>query len=528
LTNSDLNQLLMRVARRAENASEGVLRQAFVPIPSLISQLDTAEHQVLFGRRGTGKTHLLRHLQHEQECRGSLAVYLDLRRVGSPDDISAGGDQDFAEKATELLVDVLETIHESIYEQVLSDRWAGRLTEVSAGLDALAESATQIRIVGDTEIELQRESSAQVGRSAGAGLSLGRSPSISVQGHRRRERGRKIAERRVDRGRTRHQLLLGPLSTAIRRLGEAIAPHQLWLLIDEWSALPRELQPLMADLLRRTFFAAGGVVVKISAIHGRSRFNSAENDGPFVGLELGADTSATLDLDDFLLFRNDVESTVDFYSAMLFQHLAATARVTTEQVTLPGGVRTATALTRAAFATPSSFHNLILGAEGVPRDALQIAGLAAGTANGAAITSGHVALATRNFFLRDKEDGVPHGAPRRVFTNLVDQCARQRSRIIPLRRHGESDEEVIQRLYDARLIHRVRQGVSIDQQRPFETYDIYVIDYGCFLGLLHSGRVHSVQDGLDPGARFADLDEIEIRSRSFIAKPRGWYRQSAH
>src|SRR3954469_7250868 len=127
----------MRVARRAENASEGVLRQAFVPIPSLISQLDTAEHQVLFGRRGTGKTHLLRHLQHEQECRGSLAVYLDLRRVGSPDDISAGGDQDFAEKATELLVDVLETIHESIYEQVLSDRWAGRLTEVSAGLDAL-------------------------------------------------------------------------------------------------------------------------------------------------------------------------------------------------------------------------------------------------------------------------------------------------------------------------------------------------------------------------------------------------------
>jgi hypothetical protein len=524
--NSDLNQLLMRVARRAENATDTVLHQAFVPIPSLVSQLDTAEHQVLFGRRGTGKTHLLRHLQHEQESRGSLAVYLDLRRIGSPDDISSGDRGDFAEKATDLLVDVLETIHDSIYEQVLSDRWAHQLTELSAGIDSLAAAATQVRIVGDTEIELQRESSAQVGTSSGGQLSLGRSASVSMSSHRRRERGRKTAERRVDRGRTRHQLLLGPLSNAIRRIGEAIAPHQLWLLIDEWSALPRDLQPLMADLLRRTFFAAGGVVVKISAIHGRSLFNNAKTDAPFVGLELGADTSATLDLDDFLLFRNNVASTVDFYSAMLFQHLSATARTTSGPVTLPGGIRTATALIRSLFATPSSFHSLILGAEGVPRDALQIAGLAAGTAHDAPITTTSVALATRNFFLRDKEDGIPQGAPRRVFTNLVDQCARQRSRLIPLRRHGESDEDVIQRLYDARLIHRVRQGVSIDAQQPFETYDVYVIDYGCFLGLLHSGRIHSVQEALDPGARFADLDEIEIRSRSFIAKPRGWYRQT--
>ena len=132
--------------------------------------------------------------------------------------------------------------------------------------------------------------------------------------------------------------------------------------------------------------------------------------------------------------------------------------------------------------------------------------------------------ATRDFFLRDKESGVTDGLAQRVFTNLIGQCTRQRSRIIPLRRKGESDEDIIQYLYDARLIHRVRQGASIDPQRPIETYDIYVIDYGCFLGLLQSGRIHSTQDGLDPGARFADADEIEIRSRSFTAKPRGWYR----
>jgi hypothetical protein len=159
----------------------------------------------------------------------------------------------------------------------------------------------------------------------------------------------------------------------------------------------------------------------------------------------------------------------------------------------------------------------------VPRDALQIAGLAAGATYRQRIGPMQVATATRDFFLRDKEGNIPRSA-QRVFTNLIEQCARQQSRIIPLRRDGESNEETIQRLYDARLIHRVRHGVSLDQQHPAEVYDVYVIDYGCFLGLLESGRIRTLQDGLDPGARFADANEIEIRARSFVRLPPGWYR----
>jgi len=182
-------------------------------------------------------------------------------------------------------------------------------------------------------------------------------------------------------------------------------------------------------------------------------------------------------------------------------------------------------LIRAAFATRAAFHNLVLGAEGVPRDALQIAGLAASGALDQPITTGHVAAATRDFFLRDKESHIPSGTARTVFTNFVDLCARHKSRIIPLRRDGESNDEVIQRLYDTRVIHRVRQGVSLDPNHPTDTYDVYVIDYGCFLGMLNSGRIRALEDGLDPGARFADADEVEIRARSFNALPRRWYRQ---
>jgi hypothetical protein len=190
------------------------------------------------------------------------------------------------------------------------------------------------------------------------------------------------------------------------------------------------------------------------------------------------------------------------------------------------GIRGPDGLLERLFDGAQSFRNLVLGAEGVPRDALQIAGLAAGAAHTKRIGPLHVAQATRDFFLRDKEGNIPRSA-QRVFANLIEQCSRQRSRIIPLRRDGESNEEVIQRLYDARLIHRVRQGVSLDPQHPAEVYDVYVIDYGCFLGLLDSGRIRTVADGLDPGARFADADEIEIRGRTFVRLPAGWYRTAA-
>ena len=162
-------------------------------------------------------------------------------------------------------------------------------------------------------------------RSSSFEVSLASDPRAAWRVDSGKERAARSVERRLDRGRERHHVLLGPLSSAFQHLAEALRPHAIWLLIDEWSALPLELQPVLADLLRRTVFATTGIVVKISAIHARSRFAETWTTGSTVGLELGADTAATLDLDDFLLFRNDIASTLDFYSSLLHHHLSAMA-----------------------------------------------------------------------------------------------------------------------------------------------------------------------------------------------------------
>src|SRR5947207_9509406 len=99
MSDADLNTLIVKVARRAENVPAEVLRDAFVPMPSLMAHLESPEHHVLFGRRGTGKTHVLRFLQDKMTADGALAVYLDLRKIGSSDDIVAAGQGSFAEQA---------------------------------------------------------------------------------------------------------------------------------------------------------------------------------------------------------------------------------------------------------------------------------------------------------------------------------------------------------------------------------------------------------------------------------------------
>jgi hypothetical protein len=66
---------------------------------------------------------------------------------------------------------------------------------------------------------------------------------------------------------------------------------RIWLLIDEWSELPVELQPYLADLLRRTVLPISGVTLKLAAIEHRSNFVILKGKGDYVGLELSADVA---------------------------------------------------------------------------------------------------------------------------------------------------------------------------------------------------------------------------------------------
>lgn len=124
---------------------------------------------------------------------------------------------------------------------------------------------------------------------------------------------RATSNRRLARGSERYHIIFGDLSRAVRGVLDVVAPAQIWLLLDEWSSIPLELQPFLADMLRRNMFTARGFVVKIGAIERRSNFAITGASGDYIGIELGADTSASLDIDKYLFFDNERTAVEEFF-----------------------------------------------------------------------------------------------------------------------------------------------------------------------------------------------------------------------
>jgi hypothetical protein len=81
--NGSVNLALMQAHTRSENADDATLAKTFVSIPPLESMLRSPQHQIVYGRRGTGKTHLLKYLTNSERARDRAAIYIDVRTIGS-------------------------------------------------------------------------------------------------------------------------------------------------------------------------------------------------------------------------------------------------------------------------------------------------------------------------------------------------------------------------------------------------------------------------------------------------------------
>ena len=151
-TNTDMARSFVRIAKRAETIDPGVLRQTFVDAGTLLPSISTHDNQVIFGRRGTGKTHVLIYTLEEAKSAGALTVYVDLRTVGSTTGLYTDSKASVSERATRLLLDVLIYIHNEILAATVEDKRLD-LSILGPLLDDLAESFSEVRVEGQLALE---------------------------------------------------------------------------------------------------------------------------------------------------------------------------------------------------------------------------------------------------------------------------------------------------------------------------------------------------------------------------------------
>lgn len=506
---SPLNLAFLKVQRRAEQGDPAVLVQTFVDVGSLFTLLSTRDHQILYGRRGTGKTHALHYLAAQVTDNGDVAAYIDLRSIGSAGGIYGDPSLPLAERGTRLLSDVLSQLIDRLQGYVLEHADSFDLTAAMRTLDRLDEAAVDVRVTGEAEVEEtsgERDVSKK-GVDLKAKVDATGMPAAEAAYSASRESERQGARRAKVTGIERHHVQFGQVATYLQKLVEALPAERLWILLDEWVAIPAELQPLLADLLRRAVLPVPGVTVKVAAIEQRSNFR-AEKDGDYLGFELGADIQADLDLDDFMVFENDAEKAKEFFRDLLFRHITALMDEDPEL----GGLATAMELQRAAFTQRNAIDDFVRAAEGVPRDAINILRLAATRANEDPIAVEHVRVAARRWYLQNKEKEVPEDA-KALLHWIIDEVIGKRQARAFLLQQGESGHELISALYDARVLHVIRRGVAA-QDRAGVRFDVYAIDYGCYVELINTARAPQglYQVGTDEEGEWVEVPHGDYRS----------------
>ena len=473
-----VSHILQRSERQADIHK---LLGTFVDV-GVLPQLNNRNNQILFGRRGTGKTHVLRVLESRVlEESGTAVVYIDARTLGSSAQF-ADPSVSMPTRCLALFRDILNEVYNSLLEYVVANP-PHRSNDALAALDELVASInTPVEVLAPetvaATVTTEASRGAHIGATVGArgaGLATGmdetRSSGVKTETAFRVNREDKVQFPAI------HYFLSKALD---------LANVDVYLLLDEWSSLPNDVQPYLAEFLKRGVLPIQRAVLKIAALEHRCNFSVPQNPG-ILGFEVGADISTAQDLDDYYVFDRNPEQITDAYADMVLRHLAAE---------LPEGyladnyrVRSGAELASRMFTERATFAELARASEGVVRDLINIftnAYFHATRRGRDSIDRKAVVDAARQWFEQDKArylDEDLQGVLRRIVDEVIG-ARKARSFLLPreLEKHPS-----VQRLFDARVLHQMQRGYA-DKDNPGVRYNIYSLDYGTYVDLLGTSK----------------------------------------
>ena len=477
-----INRAFNLVPKRAEARQTDRLRDTFVD-SGVAAALEAIDHQVLYGRRGTGKTHAFRYLETVVRARDDVAVYADLRTLGSPEGLFLGEVVPATERSARVLVDLLAHLHDTLLDAALHDEDLITHAGFVKKLDALAASITTVRVSGEVEVSREGEQTSGDKSAAKVGVNLSERPGLELGASQEATRENRDLRRETRRGTERISLNFSEVARALRGLAGELPGKRVWMLLDEWSSVPSDIQPYLAEFIVRCVLPLQMFTVKIAAIEQQSQFRVQLPDGSVIGMELGADVAANVNLDDFMVFEQNEERARSFFRGLLFKHLALGVEDAEEKVE---GLNTESDLVRLGFSDKRAFDELVRAAEGVPRDAINIAAKAALRAQSSRISVPDIRSAARAWFQTDKEAALRSREEAwRLLNWIIDKVIKEKRARGFLVNQKAAAAPLLLALFDARVLHLVRRGYS-GQDEPGVRHDVYVIDYGAYVDLIHT------------------------------------------
>src|SRR5260370_33031227 len=332
----DYDSTVAQLATRAEDLTD--LDGTFVET-TFPEMLEARQHQIIYGRRGTGKTHLLRRVELRLRKSfvegGILPVYVNGSRLSQEISVVS---QDPAMVALAVYVQLMQHIGAElsnfVYDLNQANFWdrivggkksqtAKQADEIAATLGEILTSG-QVRVLPTGEVSDKATSLAEISKAASAGASIRVDPrslgwAVKAGTHLGIiTRSSSLITRKI------HGEVILPfsqVSSQVERLLDLLGKASLHILFDEWSEVDKDpqVQPFLAEMLRRTASAVPGMYLKLACIPGRTTLATpiTEDVTNPIGLEEGDDINADLDLDKIVFAGESISQLVAFFRGIM-------------------------------------------------------------------------------------------------------------------------------------------------------------------------------------------------------------------
>jgi hypothetical protein len=245
---TQIHKSFIQFQKRAERNEGDILVETFVDTEPLVDFLQSPSAQIMYGRRGTGKTHALKYLEQiVQKIPNSYPIFIDLRTLGSDGSIYQDASKPLSQRSVRIVIDVLRTIADELFELALQkvDN-APHPDQITKRVDDLYKAISEVEIVGEITQEAVSSDDAENSVQGHASITVSAatpSASLGAKAGATSSHFTQHLSRQV--GQQKFHLHFSNIHSSLNGLIEVLGKPKIWLLIDEWSEVPLELQPYL-------------------------------------------------------------------------------------------------------------------------------------------------------------------------------------------------------------------------------------------------------------------------------------------
>lgn len=445
--------------------------------PELIGRFINVTNQVIYGRRGTGKTHLLLAIQERLTDKFqenfNMGVYCDLSKVIP---LIPENEENRVEYGLLIIQNIADEIISTIISNlnvIYSNEEYGTKSHIEKFKEA---ELIELLIKFNYEILNGREIK-KIGKykftqedvkNINASLNISQSPSASF--------GNNAQSTTNSDNENYKYISVAELNSLLNKFCKLIPNLQITLLLDEFSEVNKESQPYLAALIKRIIISAN-ITIKIAAIPNRTNLQLRNQN--IIGIEEGADIFG-FHLDNRYIYEINKTQTKNFFNKLLCNHLNS---INPELFPISEDNLLSD------FLAPQALNEILIGTAGIPRDFLNIFinsydnSITNHSQTQRRISVKNVRAACRIWYQSDKKDQVEKNIiAHKLLTKVLNEIVINKKSSHFLVPKEFCEIKAFQDLVDLRVLHLRKDNYS-HQDNKGTLYNVYSVDYGSYNSL---------------------------------------------